>query len=117
MIKGITVQLITKELTGRDWSNQPIYEETAEDIPNVLVGEPTTDDITDTLNLYGKHVAYTLAIPKGDTHDWVNADVVLPEPFPGRYKTIGIPTAGIEANIPLLWNKKVKVERYVESED
>ena len=44
--------------------------------------------------------------------DWTDTEVILPEPFAGRYRTIGYPTAGIEANIPLRWNKKVKVERY-----
>lgn len=112
MIRGVTIQLATKAEVGRDWTNHPLYEEELVDVDDVLVGEPTTDDVTDTLNLYGKHVAYTLAIPKGDTHDWVDTEVVLPEPFAGRYRTIGYPTAGIEANIPLKWNKKVRVERY-----
>ena len=112
MIKGITVQLFTMTQTGTDWSGQPIYEETTEDIGNVLVGEPSTDDITNTLSLYGKRIAYTLAIPKGDDHDWTDTKVVLPEPFAGTYMTIGYPTAGIEENIPLSWNKKVKLERY-----
>ena len=40
----------------------------------------------------------------------------LPEPFAGTYRTIGFATAGIEANIPLKWNRKVKVERYAEGE-
>ena len=61
--------------------------------------------------MYGKRVAYTLAIPKGDTHRWEDAEVALPEPFAGTYHTIGYPTAGIEANIPLRWNKKVLIER------
>lgn len=115
MIKGITIQLQKLTQTGTDWSNKPIYTEQFVDVSNVLVGEPSTDDVTNTLNLTGKHVAYTLAIPKGDANDWVNKKVVLPAPFAGTYMTIGNPTAGIEANIPLSWNKKVKVERYEQS--
>ncbi len=116
MINGVTIQLLEKRQTGTDWANRPVYEETAVDVDNVLVGEPSTEDVTQALDLYGKHVQYLLAIPKGDEHDWTDKKVILPEPFAGTYRTIGFPTAGIEANIPLKWNKKVKVERYVEGE-
>lgn len=112
MIKGIPIKIIIKTETGTDWTNAPIYEETEEIVENVLVGEPTTDDVISTLNLHGKRVAYMLAIPKGDDHNWTDTEVILPPPFDGRYRTIGEATAGIEENIPLMWNKKVKVERY-----
>lgn len=112
MIKGITVQLIKKTEGTPDSLGNPTYTETKIPVGNVLVGEPTTDDITDSLQLYGKVVSYVLGIPKGDTNDWTDTEVELPAPFEGKYRTIGYPTAGIEANIPLRWNKKVKVERY-----
>ena len=112
MIKGITVQLIKKIEGDPDPLGNPTYTETEISVDGVLVGEPTTDDITDSLQLYGKVVAYTLGIPKCDENDWTDTEVVLPAPFDGKYRTIGYPTAGIEANIPLKWNKKVKVERY-----
>jgi len=112
MIKGITVQLIKKIEGDPDPLGNPTYTETEISVDNVIVGEPTTDDITDSLQLYGKVVAYTLGIPKGDDNDWTDTEVLLPAPFVGKYRTIGYPTAGIEANIPLMWNKKVKVERY-----
>lgn len=112
MIKGITIKIIKKTQTGYDWANAPVYEESEEEVSNVLVGEPSADDVINTLNLHGKHVAYMLAIPKGDTHDWTDTEVILPPPFSGRFRTIGEATVGIEENIPLMWNKKVKVERY-----
>lgn len=114
MIQGIQIKLLKRTQSGVDWSNRPIYTETEELVDDVLVGEPTTDDIEQALNMFGKRVQYVLAIPKGDAHDWVDVHVVLPEPFAGTYQTIGFPIAGIDANIPLRWNKKVKVERYVE---
>lgn len=110
MIKGVTVQLVEKTQTGTDWAGNPIYSTVNTDIANVLIGEPSSDDVTNTLSLYGKKIAYTLAIPKGDTHNWTDTEVILP--FDGKYRTIGYPTQGIEENIPLAWNKKVKVERY-----
>lgn len=111
MIKGITIYLKETSDGGTDPFGMPVEgEPTLIPIDDVLVGEPSTDDVTSALSLYGKKVSYTIAIPKGDTHDWVNKEVVLPEPFGGTYRTVGIPTAGIETNIPLRWNKKVRLE-------
>ena len=109
MIKGITIKLWDKIQTGEDGFGDPVYEEKAVDIDNVLVGEPATSDAVDILNLTGKRLAYTLAIPKGDTHEWENKRVSF---FGEDFRTIGKPTQGIEENIPLDWNKKVLVERY-----
>lgn len=111
-MKGITILLLEKTQTGTDAFNHPTYSEDWVEVNNVLVGEPSSDEIANTMSLYGKEAKYTLAIPKGDDHVWSDTEVVLPAPFEGRYKTIGYPTAGIEANIPLKWNKKVKLERY-----
>ncbi|WCZ54960.1 hypothetical protein [Latilactobacillus phage TMW 1.1365 P1] len=76
---------------------------------NVLVAPASADDITNQLNLTGRKAIYTLAIPKGDTHDWENKPV---EFFGQRWKVFGIPLEGIDELIPLDWNKKVTVERY-----
>lgn len=112
MIKGVTVQLKVKTQTGTDGFGAPVYSATWEDVENVLVGEPSTDEVVNTTTIYGKHLAYMLAIPKGDTHDWSDTEVILPAPFSGRFRTIGLPIMGIEANIPLAWNAKVRLERY-----
>lgn len=113
MIKGTTITLITKVQTGTDPFRQPIYEDAEISVEDVLVGQPTTDDIQNAQTVYGKIVTYVLCIPKGDTNTWEDAEVILPEPFGGRYKTIGRPTALIESNIPksIKWNKQVKIER------
>jgi hypothetical protein len=108
-ITGITVQLYEQTLTGTDAFNRPIYTETAVDVDDVLIGEPSSQDVVDELNLSGRMLAYTLAIPKGDTHAWEGKKVGF---FGDTFRVIGKPTQGIEANIPLRWNKKVKVERY-----
>ena len=108
-LKGITITLFEQTQVGTDAFNRPVYAEEPVEVENVLIGEPSSQDITDTLNLSGKKLAYTLAIPKGDTHEWTNGTV---EFFGERFRTIGNPTEGIEDMIPLDWNKKVKVERY-----
>lgn len=108
---GITVTLEVNTLTGYNALGEPVYESSPVNVSDVLVGEPSTDDITNMMTMYGKRIAYTMAIPKGDDHVWEDTYVTLPAPFQGRYHTIGIPTAGIDANIPLRWNKKVHIER------
>lgn len=109
MLKGITIQLYEKTQTGVDDFGAPIYSETAKDVSNVLIGEPTTDEITQSLNLHGKRLAYTLALPKGDANEWDNVTV---EFFGAKFKTFGDVTQGIDDLIPLGWNKKIKVARY-----
>lgn len=108
-MQGINIILYDKQKTGEDAFGHPVYAETHVTVENVLVGEPTSDEVTDALNLYGKHVAYTLAIPKGDTNTWTGRTV---EFFGEKFKVIGHPTQGIDHLIPLAWNKKVRVEHY-----
>lgn len=109
MIKGITVEILEKRQTGVDPFQRPIYEETIERVENVLIGEPSTDEVIETLNLTGKKLSYILGIPKGDNHEWEGKKVKF---FGETFLVIGKPMQGIEENIPLLWNKKVKVESY-----
>lgn len=108
-LKGIDIILINKEKVGVNSFGEDIFEDKEKVVKNVLIGEPTTDDIINSNRLYGKKLAYTLAIPKGDTNNWVDAEVKF---FNKRFKTFGIPTQGIDELIPLSWNKKVKVELY-----
>lgn len=108
-IKGIKVILVTKIEKGKDSFGNSIYNESQIGVENVLIGQPTTDDITNSLNLYGKKAVYTLAIPKGDTNVWENQEVIF---FGQRWRVFGKVTQGIEDLIPLSWNKKVMVESY-----
>lgn len=108
-IRGIPVILYERVQTGVDAFNAPIYEEVPVTVKNVLVSPNSTEDIAADLQLYGKRAEYTLDIPKGDTHNWENSVV---EFFGAKWKTFGFPTQYIEANVPLSWNKRVKVERY-----
>ena len=110
-MRGITIQIEVKRQVGVDLFNQPAYESSFENVDDVLVGEPSSTDIENNLTMYGKRTAYTLAIPKGDAHEWEDIQVILPAPFSDTFRTIGQATAGIEENIPLRWNKKVHLER------
>lgn len=108
-MKGITVVLHKRVQTGVDDFHAPIYEDQDIEVENVLIGEPSADEVTEELNLHGKRLAYVLAIPKGDENEWTGASVTF---YGERFRTIGEPTQGIDHLIPLSWNKKVKVERY-----
>lgn len=109
-IKGVTVKLIIPIQKDTDSFNAPIFDDVPEYVDNVLIGEPTSEEVINEMNLSGKRIAYTLAIPKGDDHVWEDAIV---EFYGMKFRTIGAPMQGIDENIPLSWNKKVKVERYV----
>ena len=108
-MKGITVQLVVGTVINYDPFGAPIESEETVDVKDVLVGQPTTDDVTNTIQLYGKHIAYVLGIPKGDTHNWENAKVYI---WGEPYMTVGFPQTGIQENIPLRWGTNVKVARY-----
>ena len=108
-IKGIDVTLYEKVQAGTDDFNKEIFIETETTVKNVLVAPASAQETLDAINLYGKKATYTLAIPKGDTHDWEDCRVSF---FGEDWHVFGIPLEGIECDIPLEWNKKVTVERY-----
>lgn len=109
MINGITVTLYERKEVAPDKFGKMQYMEVPTPVEDVLVGQPTSDDIPSELDLEGKKAIYMLAIPKGDVHNWDDAIV---EFFGRKWKVCTIPIEGIEANIPLRWNKKVMVEAY-----
>lgn len=80
LIKGTSITLYTANGT--------------EAVENVLIGEPSGG-------------GYTLGIPKGDAHDWIDRKIGF---FGEIWRTVGTPVQGIETNIPLCWHKKVRVE-------
>ena len=109
-IHGITVVLYEKTDTSEtDAFGRPIYTEIPVSVENVLVGQPTAQEILDTYNLTGKKAVYSLGIPKGDAHVWTDRKI---EFFGEVWKAIALPVSGIEDLVPLDWNQTIKVERY-----
>lgn len=108
-IHGIPITLIDKQVVSIDPFGSPIVKDVEILVDNVIVVPSTTEDITNQMSLTGKAAVYTLAIPKGDTHEWEDKEVLF---FGQRWRTFGFVTEGIESMIPLDWNKKVMVERY-----
>lgn len=113
-MRGVTVTLYEQTVNGYDPFGAPIYTETATQVSDVLVGEPSTEDITTTTQLYGKTLVCMLGIPKGDSHDWQDKKVSWTDAYGTTHvlKTFGFPITGVEANIPTRWHKKVRCEKY-----
>ena len=109
MIKGETVILLEKIEVGYDEFNNPIYDSNEVEVKNVIVGTPSFDQRVAELNIDGKRIAYILGIPKGDTHNWKDANVFIRGQL---FKTYGFPLTQTEENVPGPWNTQVKVEAY-----
>lgn len=105
-IKGITVVLETTIQNGYDGFNRPVYVSDTTEVDNVLVGEPSTEEVNEVLQIHGKQLRYVLAVPKEDGNDWTDKKVTF---FGKTFRTLGEPTQGIVENIPLEWNKKIRV--------
>lgn len=115
MFRGITVNLY--ELTDTKTTDPfgvPICTEKAVSVDNVLIGEPTTEEIQTSTQLYGKVIRFMLGIPKGDTHDWMDKKVSWTDKYGNTFtvKTFGFPITGVEENIPGPWHMKVRCEEY-----
>lgn len=108
-MKGAAVVLYERTQTGTDAFNDPVYAEAAVTVQNVLIGEPTTDEVTSSVELYGRKIEYMLGLPKGDAHNWEDATVEI---FGKKFRTFGATIQGIEENVPTPWHKKVRVCRY-----
>lgn len=108
MIKGITVTLYERTQIGTDDLNAPTYKEIPTQVKNVLVSPVAAEAVISELQLHGKRLVYELCVPKGDQHNWKDCRVDF---FGQSFKVFGDIEEWIEANVPLAWNKKVRVER------
>lgn len=109
MIKGITVILYERTQSGVDDLNDAVYTETPVTVDNVLVTPVDSTEIVNSITLEGKKAVYELCLPKGDAHEWENCRVSF---FGEDWIAFGFTREYIEDNVPLSWNKKVKVARY-----
>ena len=109
LIKGITVKLYEKVPIEKDAFKHPVYGEWPVEVENVLVQPVSTEDIVAELQLSGKKAVYELSIPKEDTHNWEDRTV---EFFGQKWKTFGFCLQLITENVPLDWDRKIRVECY-----
>lgn len=115
LIKGRTIQRYELDTTKKDAFGVPEGSYTSEDIDNVLIGSPSESEVLENIQIHGKQITYTLAIPIGDEHDWSSGTIVG---FYGRFwQTIGAPVRYDENALNVLpaavpWNTKVRVTAY-----
>jgi hypothetical protein len=109
MIRGIPVTLYDKTQAGTDPFGAPVWEETPVVVQDVLAAPAAAEAVVQELQLSGKRLAYTLHLPKGDSHVWEDRQVAF---FGQTFRTFGPVDQYIEANVPGRWNRRVKVERY-----
>ncbi|MGO5338049.1 hypothetical protein ACTQZS_14830 [Bilifractor sp. LCP19S3_H10] len=109
MIKGQNIILYEKKQIGTDPLGSPAYEETAVEIHDVLIAPVSSEEAIQDTNLYGVSTVYWLSLPKGDVHEWRHKRVSF---FNADWQTVGEPIQYIEENVPLRWNKKIKVAHY-----
>lgn len=109
ILKGIEVVLVDKKKQGEDAFGHPLFVDLKRVVDNVLIAPVSTEDVISTVNLTGKKAEYVLAIPKDDTNDWSNKEVIF---YGKRWRTIGHAQEGLAHHMPLPWNKKIQVERY-----
>ena len=99
---GVKVSLLQKVRTGANEFLAPVFSEIWVDVDDVLIGEPSGEDIVNDLNLYGKRLAYTLGIPKKDNHKWRDTKVKF---WGYVFETYGLPTRGAISIGTFYWNR------------
>lgn len=108
MFVGETVVVITREQTGTDPGNSPIYGDVETDVDNVLVAPGPRSDALDSNRPAGVDVVYNLHFPKAFTGSLRGARIkVRGEEFP----VIGDPRPYQDNLTPGSWNRPVEVER------
>lgn len=107
LIKGKTITLIEKAVSGLDAFGNPIFTDSSVLVDNVLIEPLSYEQQISDLSLYGKITVYQLHIPKEDTHIWEDTEV---EFYGKRFRTIGPVIQYQTENCPLAWDRKIKVE-------
>lgn len=104
MIRGISVTLLQ---LSRSQDGTATW--TPVTVDNVLVAPVLEVDNQIAMLPDGHRAVYHLGIPKSDAHRWEGQLVQF---FGQTWSVIGIPTEGIDSQIPGPWNKKATVELY-----
>ena len=106
MIKGETVEVVSRQKVGTDALNSPIFEWVSEgEVEDVLVAPGSTSDVEGSIRPDGVEVVFTLHWTKADVRSLKGKRVkVRGESF----AVIGDPQPFTDANTPGVWNRPVQ---------
>lgn len=107
MIVGESVTVLSRQKTGVDALNSPVYGWVSEgDVENVLVAPGSTADVTGSIRPDGVEVVFTLHWPRTDSRSLKGKRVTVRGT---NYSVVGDPQAYTGANTPGLWDRPVEV--------
>lgn len=110
MIKGEQVTVYRRAKTGEDPGGNPVYEDVAEVVENVLTAPGPRDDVANAARRpEGVMVSWSLHFPKTFTGSLAGARVSVRGQEPAR--VIGDPGSYMDALTPGMWNRPVELER------
>jgi len=106
-MRGETVTVIHRVEVGRDPGNNPIYEDQAEDVSDVLVAPGPRADVLDATRPDGVEVRWNLHFPKPYAGDLRGAAIRVRGGDP--LEVIGSPAPYTLANTPTRWWMPVEI--------
>lgn len=110
LIKGQDVVLHIANQIGVNSLGEPVMDYSdSVTVNNVLIEPVINEELTADSELYGKHTAYQLHIPKADTHKWEDTFVDF---YGCRWRTKGELSIYDPNLTPLSWKGKIGVEKY-----
>ena len=107
MIVGESVTVLSRQKTGVDALNSPVYGWVSEgDVENVLVAPGSAADVTGSIRPDGVEVVFTLHWPRTDSRSLKGKRVTVRG---ANYSVVGDPQSYTGANTPGLWDRPVEV--------
>jgi hypothetical protein len=107
MIVGESVTVLSRQKTGVDALNSPVYGWVSEgDVENVLVAPGSTADVDGSIRPDGVKVVFQLHWPKADSRLLAGKRVVVRGE---TFAVIGDPRPYTDGNTPGEWNRPVNV--------
>ena len=108
MIRGTDVQVVRRTQTATDEMGEPIFATTVETVHNVLWHPATTDEIDETVRMYGVSCEISLDFPKDYGQPLEGCSVRVD----GReFRVLGDPLPYMAANTPTPWHRTVRAAR------
>lgn len=105
MFRGELVTIKTPTITYDEYKDEiETFEDT--ELDNVLFGKPTTEQVGETMRLYGVEISYVLGIPKAYTASLRGCRVYRPRDG-HTYRIMGDPQPLPLELCPTPWNREV----------